>query len=133
MLNDATFDVPPSQWEAAIQEAREAIIRSAKRRQPIYYSSLVNQISSVRLEAHDPRLFHMLGQIASDEDKAGRGLLTAVVVHKHDGQPGLGFYELAKTRGRDISDQLKCWSTELRAVFDYWADHKKSGRPAPIE
>jgi len=36
--------------------------------------TLVKQIKSIRVGAHDTRLFHLLGEISSDEDAAGRGM-----------------------------------------------------------
>ena len=69
------------------------------------------------MEPHDPRLFNFLGQISSEEDENGRGLLTVIVVHKYgDMQPGPGFFELAKSRGRNIVDPLSCWIKELNIV-----------------
>ena len=88
----------------------------------IPYSDLVKQITGIKLEAHDPRLFHMLGEISSEEDAAGRGMLTVVVVHKHgDMQPGPGFFELAQVLGRNTRDILKCWVEELHKVHAYWS------------
>ena len=98
------------------------MIARAKVRGMIPYSDLVAQIASIRLEAYDQRLFHFLGEIASEEDEAGRGLLTVVVVHKvGDMQPGPGFFELAKSRGRDTSDLLKIWVAELHKVHGVWS------------
>ena len=37
----------------------------------IAYSDLVKRIKSIRIEAHDPRLFHMLGEISSEEARRG--------------------------------------------------------------
>ena len=69
------------------------------------------------MNAHDPRLFHLLGQISSEEDAAG-------VVHKvGDMQPGPGFFELAKSLGRDTRDPLKCWVDELHHVHVGWSKH----------
>lgn len=88
----------------------------------IPYSDLVSQIESIKLSAHDKRLFHMLGEISSEEDAAGRGMLTVVVVHKSgDMQPGPGFFELAQSLGRDTRDILKCWITELHKVHAFWS------------
>ena len=47
----------------------------------IPYSDLVRQITAIKLEAHDARLSHFLGEIASEEDERGRYLLTVLVVH----------------------------------------------------
>lgn len=87
----------------------------------ISYSELMAQVTAIRLDANDPRIAAFLDEIAVAEDKAGRGLLTAVVVYKTGTRmPGPGFFELALSRGRDISDATACWLQELRRLNDYW-------------
>ena len=111
-------------WENSKNQARDAMIARAKVRGMIPYSDLVREITSINLGAHDPRLAHMLGEISSEEDASGRGMLTVVVVHKAgDMQPGPGFFELAKSLGRDTSDILQCWVTELHRVHAYWSKY----------
>jgi molybdopterin synthase catalytic subunit len=113
-----------SEWDAAKDEARQVMIGCVRARQMIPYSDLVRQITRIRLQAHDARLSHFLGEIASEEDDKGRGLLTVVVVHKSgDMQPGPGFFELAQSRGRETSNIVECWVEELKKVFAYWASH----------
>lgn len=108
-------------WQNAKEEARSAMIAVARRRGMMTYSDLVREIRSISLQPHDPRLFHFLGEISSEEDRAGRGLLTVLVVHKHgDMEPGKGFYELAASLGRDTSDLQKCWIEELHNVHRIW-------------
>jgi hypothetical protein len=51
-------------------------------------------------------------------------MITAIVVHKNDGLPGEGFFALAKVLGRDVSDKLKCWTTEVARVFGDFAQKK---------
>lgn len=123
MLRDSfKHGFPESAWQNAKKEARLAMIAVAKRRGMTTYSDLVRAIQSISLQPHDPRLFHFLGEISSDEDRAGRGLLTVVVVHKHgDMEPGKGFYELAALLGRDTSDLQKCWIEELHNVHRTWS------------
>src|SRR5882724_1845312 len=114
------------EWAAGKQEARSIMIERAKLRGMVAYSDLVKQMHSVRLEPHDPRLFHLLGEISSEEDAAGRGMLTVVVVHKMgDMQPGPGFFELAKSLGRDTKNIEKCWVAELHRVHAAWSLPKK--------
>lgn len=109
-------------WKNAKEEARSTMIAVARRRGMMTYSELVRNIRSISLQPHDPRLFHFLGEISSEEDDAGRGLLTVVVVHKRgDMEPGKGFYELASFLGRDTSDLQKCWIEELHAVHRTWS------------
>ena len=108
-------------WSASKEEAREAMIRVAQREDTMFYSELVQRITSCHLEPHDSRLAHMLGEISTEEDEVGRGLLTVVVVHKTgDQRPGQGFFELAQQRGRDISDKERCWVEELKKVHEAW-------------
>jgi len=111
-----------SAWESAKNEAKEILIARAKLRGMIPYSDLVQKIKSIDLEAHDQRLFHLLGEVSREEHSAGRGMLTVIVVHKHgDMQPGPGFFELAEQLGKDTSDILSCWIKELKKVHGYWS------------
>jgi len=114
-------------WELARNEARALLIERAGQGNFITYSELANRIQSMQLEAHDPRLARLLGEISTEEDKAGRGMLSVIVVHKHgDCKPGRGFFDLARELGRDASDEDKLFSEELKHVFATW----KSGSRA---
>lgn len=116
---DHGFSTP--QWNAAKAEARDLMIARARLRGMIPYSELVSAMTTVRLDAFDARLFHLLGEISIDEDAVGRGMLSVIVVHKlGDMQPGKGFFELAQHLGRDASDLLACWVTELHRVHAQW-------------
>ncbi len=124
MLNQYGFEGP--MWDEAKQQATAALVSVARRRGRIAYSELVPHISAIPLEPHDSRLFHLLGEISSEEDAAGRGMLTAIVVHKNgDMQPGPGFFELAKSLGRNTKDPLVCWVQEFNQVHDYWANKQE--------
>jgi molybdopterin synthase catalytic subunit len=110
------------EWDAAKAEARDLLIERARLRGMIPYSELAEQIRSMNFEAHDQRLFHLLGELSSEENAAGRGMLSVIVVHKAgDMQPGPGFFELAKRLGRDTSDILRCWVEELKKVHAVWS------------
>ena len=123
MLNDYGF--AGAQWESAKEQAKAVLSEVATRKGRIAYSELVEQITALSLEPHDPRLFHLLGEISTEEDRAGRGMLTAIVVHKSgDMQPGPGFFELAKSLGKNTKDPLVCWITEFNKVHDYWANQR---------
>lgn len=47
-------------------------------------------------------------------------MLTVVVVHKHDMQPGEGFFKLAKQLGRNTSCRVTFWAKELAKVYKRW-------------
>ena len=113
---------PEHVWNAAKDEARAAMIEVARRGRTMSYTELVQKITSCYLEPRDSRLAHMLGEISTEEDREGRGLLTVVVVHKTgDMKPGPGFFELAECLGRDVSDAERCWVEESRKVYEVWS------------
>jgi hypothetical protein len=109
-------------WNAAKEEMRQALTERARTRGMIPYSELVSRVTAIMLEPDSFALAAMLGEISSEEDEAGRGMLTVIVVHKDgDMQPGPGFFELAKKLGRDTSDILRCWVDELHVVHRVWS------------
>jgi hypothetical protein len=54
----------------------------------------------------------MLREIAAEEEAAGRGILTALVVL----QPGPGFCSLAGRLGKNTNDMFRRWIKELKRV-----------------
>lgn len=118
-----TYGFDDSLWESAKKEVKQVLIERSKVRGMIPYSELVLKISSIHIEAHDQRLFHLLGEVSTEEHAEGRGMLTVIVVHKRgDMQPGPGFFDLAKKLGKDTSDILNCWVAELKKVHGYWSN-----------
>ncbi len=108
-------------WEAAKEEMRQILVERACLRGMIPYSDLASRIEAIRMEPDSFALAHMLGEISQEEDAAGRGMLSVIVVHKiGDMQPGPGFFQLAKKLGRDLSDKTTCWVEELHRVHGYW-------------
>lgn len=72
------------------------------------------------MEPHDPRLAHFLGEISTEEYEGGRSLITALVVHKHDLQPGKGFFELSRSLGYSFIDDIEFWSDQLDRLRAQW-------------
>ncbi|EQD25408.1 MAG: hypothetical protein D084_Lepto4C00153G0002 [Leptospirillum sp. Group IV 'UBA BS'] len=96
----------------------------------ISYSDLIAKIRSTiptDIGPHDQRLFHLLAEISTEEDKHGRGMLSAVVVREVDKRPGNGFFELAKDLGKNTSDKDACWIGELNKVYAQWGGIVPSG------
>jgi hypothetical protein len=95
---------------------------AAAKRRMITYGELASQMQSIELQPHDMMLWEIIGSVAADEENAGRGLLSVVVVHKHgDMAPGPGFFELAKYFGRDTRDKTACFIAEVNKVHRYWS------------
>lgn len=124
LVGNAQFGIPKDKWEAAKREARDVMVERAARERTIAYSALAGKIHSVRFQPHEQPYFHFLGEISSEEDAAGRGMLTAVVVHLNgDMKPGPGFLKLAEQLGRDVRDGDACWVNELTRVYKAWGQN----------
>ena len=108
-------------WNEAKEEMRHFLIEKVKLGELIPFSELTKKMTVITFNPHSPALAAMLGEISEEEDSAGRGMLTAIVVRKHGNMmPGPGFFKLAETLGRDTSDIEKCWINELKWVFSKW-------------
>lgn len=108
-------------WEEAKSEAKRILADRARKRGMIPYSELVEQIQAITFDPHDARFFHFLCDISTEEARTGRGMMTALVVHKEgDMQPGPGFFELAQKLDRDTTDILSCWVEEFKKVHAAW-------------
>jgi hypothetical protein len=118
------FGFPEGVWAAAKREVIQILSEMARRGATIAYSDLVASLNSIQLEARDIRLFHLLGEVSTDENASGRGMLSVVVVHKDgDMRPGPGFFELAQHLGHEVEDLDRFWIEEFRCVCEYWRNH----------
>lgn len=117
------FGFSDEDWNVAKAEMRQILIERVRSGPTISYSELAGSVNSIDFEPDSFAFHHMLGEISTEEDSQGRGMLSVVVVQKDgDMQPGAGFFELAKKLGRDTSDTLKCWAEELQRVSDCWPE-----------
>ena len=130
-MSETRFGHPPQTWAASKAEVREILGARARAGATIAYSELAGVVRTVLLEPDSTALAHMLGEISTEEDQGGRGMLSVVVVHKDgDKMPGSGFFELARRLGRDPTDRLACWASEMQLVQRSWA-RSREGSPAP--
>jgi hypothetical protein len=118
-----TYGYMVETWENAKSQAVRAIVRQGRKGSTISYSDLAKQITTIYFDAHEHIYHLMLGQISSEEDAAGRGMLTALVVLKDSGMPGDGFWDLAKRLGRNVSDKIACWVQETEFVLSHCKNH----------
>lgn len=115
------YGYPIDRWELAKDEMRTILVGVAKQQATIAYSEVTRDVDTIKFEP-DSYAFHaMLGEISTEEADAGRGMLSAVVVHR-DGEtmPGPGFFTLAQKLHRDTSDKIMSWVAELNTAYDYW-------------
>jgi hypothetical protein len=122
------FGYPQASWDATKAMATVILRRRAVLPDPtIAYSELGPDLHPLSFEPNSAAFHEMLGEISTEEDVAGRGMLSVLVVHKQgDQMPGGGFFRLAASRGRDISDLPGVWRTELDYVVAYWQSNPAS-------
>ena len=75
-------------WEAAKAEARIVLQGIAKAGKLIYYSELTRKIISISFQPDGHDFHGLIGQLSEESDAEGKGMISALVVHKEDGQPG---------------------------------------------
>ncbi len=103
---------------------RDMLIEAARNRRVVYYAEVGRLLNfSMDNPSHRVELGKILGEISTEEYEEGRPLLSAVVVHKEDHQPGEGFFSLAKELGqkRPDEDSDAFYASELERVFIAWA------------
>ena len=77
------YGYPVDKWNKAKEEMRKILIERTKVRGMIPYSELITKVRTISLKPESYALAAMLGEISSEEDAAGRGMLTVIVVHKY--------------------------------------------------
>lgn len=74
----------------------------------------------------------ILGEISEDEALVGRPVLSAVAVNSN-GQPGEGFFSLARMLGKltttDESGDQDFWQAEKEAIYQVWGEDLSSYVP----
>lgn len=103
---------------------RDTLIKAARNQRVVYYAEVGKLLNfSMDNPSHRVELGRILGEISTEEHEKGRPLLSAVVVHKEDHQPGEGFFNLARELGkkRPDEDSDAFYASELKRVFNAWA------------
>lgn len=121
-MSDSVQGFDRDVWEESLDEVTRILKKTAKRRATIPYSEVTRGLNVIQFGAEDHRFHALLSDISRREGEQGRPLLTVVVVHKSgDMQPGPGFFELAKSLGRDFDDIEMFWIQELKRTWKYWS------------
>lgn len=116
-MTNPVFGFERDAWERGKLEAICAIVRAGKNGKLITYTELSNSITNIRIEPHDFAMIRLLDEISKEEDAAGRGILTALVVLKDEQVPAEGFWASARDIGRPISDKWAFWAEEVNRVM----------------
>ena len=116
-------------WNQAKAEVRQLLVRRALERRPITYGELTDQMS-IKFRHWTAPISVLLDELSGDEDREGRGLLGALVVHRSgDRLPGPGFfYKTARRLGRVFDDtsagKRTFWEHEVDRLYKEAAESK---------
>lgn len=104
--------------ETAARVVRDALVEVARDGRTITYDELLERAGGDARELLRSQMAAILRRISTEEDAAGRGLLTAVVVRSDTGRPGKGWFDLAAQRGRRdaVTDPERTWEEEVKLV-----------------
>lgn len=117
------YGFPENAWTQAKEEALRILQDRASRRhsQTISYTELVQGLTAIQIDAHDPRLSIFLEEIVVDENRNGRPLITVLVVHMNgDRMPGNRFYEIAEQLEFEVLNREEFWIQEFQRTLQYW-------------
>lgn len=108
----------------------QKLIQVAKARATIQFVEL-GQVADMALDNDEDvaALGHVLDAIAEEDVAAGRPLLPVLVVHGTRNMPGVGLFKFAKKKKLQKTDDLTFFATELKRVYDYWANSEPPTRP----
>lgn len=110
----------PEVWERAREEARQILIQCAREGRKIAYSDLAAELDTVSIEPNSSAFHAMLDEISLCENKAGRGMLSVLVIRKDIRTSGPGFFRLARKLGRKFKDDREFWKSESKRVIGSW-------------
>jgi hypothetical protein len=101
-------------------------LKTIARREDVTTYSAIAPLACLDMSNADHRqqIGEILGEISSAEHRAGRPLLSAVVILDGLNVPGKGFFTLARELGlykpRKVHDDILFFADELRRVHGYW-------------
>ncbi len=110
-----------------VAEVRGILKERAANRALITYTELSERIETADVPPFRGSLPDILGEVSVSEVKAGRGMLSCLVVAKADHSPGRGFFGLAGElyKPDKVADEFKFWREETAKVCNYWKDRRK--------
>lgn len=104
--------------DTAARVVHDVLVDVARRAQTITYAQLLDRAGDDVRALLRSDMARVLRRISIEEDDAGRGLLSALVVRDDTGRPGKGWFELAGQRGRPAAttDPERAWADEVAHV-----------------
>lgn len=98
-------------WSALVERTRSILRDVAGAGATVTYAELRDRLGAPVPHRGPRDLAALLRAASLAEERAGRGLVSAVVVGP-SGRPGAGWFRLAAEAGRDVGDREEAWRRE---------------------
>lgn len=111
-------------------ELYDRLVEAARASETVTYGELAEMLHMDFGNPNDRRRVGvLLGEISRFEVAAGRPMLSSVVIHKNDFQPGKGFFGLGQELGLVGAgeDEVAFAIRQLKGTWAEWATRERSG------
>ncbi len=108
-------ELRPETVQRYLPRLRDRLVRAARQKQLVTYGELIEHLGTSRAW-----IGPLLVTIAEQEHASGRPVLTAIVVHKGDREPGPGFWLLPMVSDpQSARARRQLWEAECNRVWNY--------------
>lgn len=119
------YKIPSFKWTEAKKEALEIILSYVRLRKLITYNDLAERLGTLQLEAYDPRLWSLIGDLSEESTREHKFMISAWVVRKDTMEPGgmtseTGFANWGKELGYSFNDSVKFWHAQIQLIEAYY-------------
>nr|AIA12994.1 Unknown Function [uncultured bacterium] len=115
----ARYTLTEVEWDVMVAAMHTELIEIAKQRRIVTYSELALMLP-VYIHPGSYTFTRLLSRVCGDAERAGEGLLCALVVSKATGIPGGGYFTGIAERGCVEDDPIDCWRADVERVFARW-------------
>jgi len=111
--------------EEKAETIRQHLVQVARQKGIKTYTEVGNWVGlDMSWEPARIQIAQLLDMINENEINEERPMISALVVHKEDGRPGVGFFQCARGLGKFAgNDEDGFWANEVKAVHEYWVSH----------
>lgn len=121
MPNNTRYGFPLEAWEIAKAQANALLQERARARQTITYAEICRAVDAVDLKPFSWAIMGFLNEICTEADARYGIMLASLVVRADSGIPGDGYFRNAARLGRDVSDPVGYWRSEVERIYAVFA------------
>jgi methyl coenzyme M reductase subunit C len=117
MSEKTRYGFPVAAWEAAKAQANAFLEACARDRGTTTYAGLCREVTAITLKPRSWAIMAFLNEICTEADRRHGIMLASLVVRADSGIPGEGYFRNAARLGRDVSDPVTYWRSEVERIY----------------